>query len=104
MDEALASHAGGGLNLVISLAVPDEVILERIEGQSPLLPVGRGRVLTASLRSQERWVHPSSGRIYNVSTVEAAPNVSCDSHPYSSGRNPSTLPKLRAKTTSLGSH
>ncbi|KAL8293254.1 hypothetical protein RQP46_000948 [Phenoliferia psychrophenolica] len=46
LDDALESHVGGGLNLVVNLAVPDEVILERIE---------------------ERWVHPSSGRIYNKS-------------------------------------
>ncbi|KAM0753532.1 adenylate kinase [Meredithblackwellia eburnea MCA 4105] len=46
LDETLTATGGGGLNLVVNLAVPDEVILERIE---------------------ERWVHPQSGRIYNKS-------------------------------------
>lgn len=62
LDNLLAKY-GDELNFVANLAVPDEVILQRIEGAFcvPLLSYLRLTNLLA-----ERWVHPASGRVYNV--------------------------------------
>lgn len=63
LDKVL-SRFDDELNFVVSLDVPDEVILNRIEGEQ-LLKL-RPRFLAHCLRAAERWIHAPSGRVYNV--------------------------------------
>lgn len=64
MDEMLGK-TGDELNFVASLKVPDQVIIERIEGAHCLPSLVEGDVDDRRL-SVDRFIHLPSGRTYNV--------------------------------------